>query len=121
MGIRNPEMYQGPEFTSFERFVQEWLARQEGFDSVDHVFRRQVDYLADDDGVLITDYIGKVESIDHDMSEVGSKLGMAIELGRHNRTAPTDDYQSAYENDDMINIVRQVYRADVEKFGYEFQ
>ena len=121
MGIRNPEMYRGPEFTSFERFLKEWLVHQNDLGSLDHVFRLQVDYLADDEGVLITNYIGKVETIERDILEVGSKLGMVIELGRYNRTASTDDYQSAYENDDMINIVRHVYRTDVEKFGYEFQ
>lgn len=120
MGIRNPEMYRGPEFTSFERFLQEWLVHQVDLGSLDHVFRLQVDYLADDDGELITNYIGKVETIERDILEVGSKLGMVIELGRYNRTASTDDYQSAYENDDMIDIVRHVYRTDVEKFGYEF-
>lgn len=121
MGIRNPEMYRGPEFTSFERFLKEWLVHQNDLGSLDHVFRLQVDYLTDDEGVLITNYIGKVETIERDILEVGSKLGMVIELGRYNRTASTDDYQSAYENDDMINIVRHVYRTDVEKFGYEFQ
>lgn len=120
MGIRNPEMYRGPEFTSFERFLQEWLVHQEDLGSLDHVFRLQVDYLADDDGELITNYIGKVETIERDILEVGSHLGMVIELGRYNRTASTDDYRSAYENDDMIDLVRHVYRADVEKFGYEF-
>ncbi|MBD3896209.1 sulfotransferase family 2 domain-containing protein [Halomonas sp. ML-15] len=119
MGMYRPEQYQIPEFESFERFLFEWLAKQSIL-KVDFVFQPQSKFVLGKDGQSMVDYIGKVESLDTDMKYVESVLGKNISVGRENITSEKADYRSAYVNDDMVELVRSLYREDVDKFGYTF-
>lgn len=119
MGMYRPEQYQIPEFESFERFLFEWLAKQ-NVSKVDFVFQPQSKFVLGKEGKSIVDYIGKVESLDSDIRHVESVLGKSINVGRENMTSEKTDYRSAYINDDMVELVRSLYREDVDTFGYTF-
>ena len=120
MGMHRPEQYQIPEFESFERFLFEWLAKQNIF-KVDFVFQPQSKFVLGKDGQSMVDYIGKVENLDADIKYVESVLGKSVNVGRENITSEKSDYRGAYVSDDMVELVRSLYREDIDKFGYTFE
>lgn len=119
MGINKPESYQIPEFDSFEKFLFEWLANRKVTD-LDFVFQPQHTFICDNKGELLTDYIGKIETLTEDMNVVSQKLERTISVPHANKTSAIDGYKSAYKNPDMIELVRHIYRKDVELLGYEY-
>jgi hypothetical protein len=119
MGIYRPEQYQIPEFESFERFLFEWLAKQ-NMQKIDFVFQRQSKFLVSKHGHLLTDYVGKVESLVTDIKNVESRLDKTLNVGRENTTSVYSDYRSYYINDDMIELVRSLYGEDANRFNYDF-
>ncbi|MEA2120514.1 sulfotransferase family 2 domain-containing protein [Halovibrio sp. HP20-50] len=119
MGMYRPEQYQIPQFDSFERFLFEWLAKQ-NLEKVDFVFQPQSKFIVGKHGHLLTDYIGKVESMDVDIKYVESKLEKTINVGRENTTSDCSDYRSEYVNDDMVELVRSLYSDDISRFNYDF-
>lgn len=121
MGIYKPERYKIPEFQSFERFVNEWLPKQQ-LAKVDFVFKPQYQFVCDSDGLVIVDFIGKLENIELDINVVSKKVGKDIELGRDNSTKVRrqGDYRSAYSNK-MVDLVQSIYSEDVDRFKYQFE
>lgn len=119
MGMYRPEQYKIPEFDSFERFLFEWLVKQE-LDKVDFVFQPQSKFIIDIHGRLLTDYVGKVEYLDVDIKHVEGKLDKKINVGRENVTSDRADYRDEYINNDMIELVRSLYQGDVDRFEYDF-
>ena len=73
MGISRPEQYQTQEFASFDRFLNEWLVRQD-LAEVDFVFQPQCNFVCID-GELALDFLGNVESLDEDIQLIEEKLG----------------------------------------------
>lgn len=63
------------------------------------------------------DFVGKVESIDADFSELQRKLGLhAPSLDVLNRSH-SYDYRSVFCAE-SVDLVRDIYRQDFERFGY---
>jgi hypothetical protein len=119
MGMYRPEQYQIPEFENFERFLFEWLVKQD-LNRADYVFQPQSKFVFGKDKELLVDYIGKVENLDANIKHVESVLGKTLNIGRENITSVQYDYRRAYVNDDMIELVRSLYRDDTMHFGYDF-
>ncbi|MBZ0329199.1 sulfotransferase family protein [Halomonas sp. ANAO-440] len=119
MGMYRPEQYKIPEFETFERFLFEWLAKQE-LHKIDFVFQPQSTFVVDKHGELLTDYVGKVESLEVDIKNVESRLNKKINVGRENTTSNDSDYRSEYVNDDMVKLVKILYQDDIDRFGYVF-
>ncbi|MEO1350630.1 MAG: sulfotransferase family 2 domain-containing protein [Cyanobacteria bacterium J06635_15] len=85
----------------------------------DQHFRSQHTFLTDKNGNLITDFIGRFESISQDFNEVFSKLGEPeIELPKSNKTHH-QEYRQHY-TDDLLSIFEKRYSKDIELFGYHF-
>lgn len=119
MGMRKPHQYRIPEFESFERFLLEWLVKQD-LDSIDPVFQAQYKYVVDSQGAQIVDFIGRVEQLSTDIEYVVAQLGRRVNVPHDNRTSSTRSYQDAFTSDAMIRLVGDIYREDVKKFSYEF-
>lgn len=119
MGVRNPSQYQIPEFGSFERFVIEWLSRRE-IAQLDYIFQPQHQFVTDDHGVSIVDFVGSFENINSDIAVIERRLGRAIALPRANVTSKSPEYISAYKSQEMIDLVAQIYQEDIRMFKYEF-
>ena len=112
------EAYGGPEFATFPRFVARWLAAAD-LDHADAVFRPQWTFLCDHDGALLVDHVGRVEQLTTDLAAVEARLGRPIRPARLN---VTDDarHWAGYYDDETRQVVADVYRRDIEMFGYEF-
>ncbi|EPC04219.1 hypothetical protein L861_02580 [Litchfieldella anticariensis FP35 = DSM 16096] len=119
MGVHRPEQYQISEFDTFEKFLFEWLINQD-VSKIDYIFRPQYTYVCDANNCLMVDYLGKVESLDNNIKEVERKIGRKILIGHENSTSDNSDYHDSYSNKDMIEIVKSVYKKDIELFGYHF-
>lgn len=98
------------------------VARLDGFEDYLRFEKRrarlhQFKAVTDREGKIIVDFIGRFERIDHDLSVVGSKLGLVLELPA--RPTRPRDYKSYY-TPKLIEFVAEHWRRDIELFGYSF-
>jgi len=77
----------------------------------------QFDFLAEN-GKIIVDYVGKLETITKNFSHVCKKIGVQAKLNHLNRTAHKD-YRKYYDTDTR-KLVTVHFRRDIQKFGYAF-
>jgi Sulfotransferase family len=125
--VRNP----------FDRFVSycSFITRQKGqFDRDpkavmrhflanppwDHIlFQPQHQFVTDDEGRLLTDYIGRVEQMQDSYDEMARRIGIpTVSLARVN-SSRRRDYRDYYDPA-LIDGVAKLYARDLELFGYEF-
>ncbi|MEM7140951.1 MAG: sulfotransferase family 2 domain-containing protein [Actinomycetota bacterium] len=111
-------VYRSETFATFERFVMDWLPSA-SLDEVDVVFRPQWTFLCDRRGDVLVDHIGRTERLTEDLAVVETALGRAIRPEHLNRTARAVDYPSYYTPETRA-MVAEIYRRDIEMFGYEF-
>lgn len=83
---------------------------------------RQVDFVTDESGNVIVDYIGKFETLEDDLEAITARLKISRkETGQKNRSANRQkkDYRSYYSERGK-GLVADYFRADIEQFGYQF-
>ncbi len=107
-------------FDSFERFVMEWVSK-ENISKYVH-FIPQIELLVSPNAMTIPiDFIGFFENIEDDFDYVARKINKKISLPHLNQTyQKARGYMDEY-NETMIGVVENVYRADIEVFGYSFE
>jgi chondroitin 4-sulfotransferase 11 len=115
--IAHPERYQGSEFASFERFVNDWLARQR-LERLDGVFRLQTDYILDRDGKLALDHVGRFEQLPETIAWLSDRLGRKL-VPPHANRSEVADYRSYY-TPSLRDRVAAIYARDIELLGYDF-
>lgn len=118
MGVNNPMQHQIPEFDSFESFIHEWLANKK-LSSLDYIFRPQSNFIYDQNDILIIDYLGRLENLDSDIREINKLTKKSISVPRLNFTAAENNYRDYY-NTNMLDLVAQIYKRDVQLFNYEY-
>jgi hypothetical protein len=75
--------------------------------------------LADAQGEIKADFVGRFERLDQDLDFIAKKLGMG--LGRVPHINPTRrDAYAAYYDSQSRQIVSRYYECDIEAFGYRF-
>lgn len=119
MRIDRPERYRIPEFESFERFVLDWLPKQDVYTS-DYVFMPQYKFIVSFYGEPIVDFVGKIERINVDIGKVESKIKRTLALQHMNSTNSDSSYVGFYKNKKMVDVVGDVYQKDVAMFNYVF-
>ena len=105
-------------YRDFEDFVHKWL-RIENIHKHIH-FIPQTEFLEDENNSGIkVDYIGFYENIDDDFNYIATRIGVDCTLKKGNVSSHESyrDYYCASTRD----IVREVYRTDIERFGYDFE
>jgi hypothetical protein len=85
-------------------------------------YRGSSDYILDDDGSILVDFIGRYETRDRDLKEIARKIGHES-LGDAwiQRASPAGRHYSTYYDDETREIVRRRYQRDLDLFGYEFE
>ncbi|WP_417448405.1 sulfotransferase family 2 domain-containing protein [Idiomarina abyssalis] len=121
MGVHKPDQYRIPEFGSFERFVCEWLPKQD-VEGLDYIFRPQWMFICDESGQVMVDHLGRVEELGATVEILADKLGKPVSIKNENstRSSRKNDFREAYTRPEMIDIVRSVYRRDIDLFKYSF-
>ena len=80
--------------------------------------RPQCSFLLDEAGRLSVDFLGRFETLERDFSTVARRLRLDRTLPRRNTSAHPDS-QRCYDEESRA-IVAEVYRQDIELFGYRF-
>jgi len=78
----------------------------------------QKDIIADKEGKLLVDFVGRYETLAQDFQSVCQNLNLNTSLP-HVHQSKHRDYQSYY-NDKTKAIVAEHFKADIELFGYTF-
>ena len=77
----------------------------------------QINMLADKNGNLLMDFIGKFENLHDDWNRVTVKLGIESKELTHRKKAGIKDYNSYY-TDESRALVSELWKKDIEAFGY---
>jgi hypothetical protein len=80
--------------------------------------RNQLDYVTDERGEIIVDFVGRYERLGDDFARIEDRLGFRAELPHVNRSAH-EDYRKYY-TDETRDIVSQRFAKDIRHFGYAF-
>jgi hypothetical protein len=99
------------EYEDFPHFVRDLPNLDRSEDS-------QWSYVSGRQGKQQVEYIGYYERLAEDFDYVCERLGVTLELP-HLNASKRRDYRDYYD-DETREIVRAVYKDDVEKFGYRF-
>ncbi|HEV2764341.1 MAG TPA: sulfotransferase family 2 domain-containing protein [Pyrinomonadaceae bacterium] len=95
-------------FGNFERYL-EWRVKEDR-----HL---QKDFLVDESGELLVDFVGRFERIEQDFETVCQRIGVRCRLPYLNHT-PHRHY-SAYYTPRAHALVADAFREDIEMFGYQ--
>jgi hypothetical protein len=103
----------------FRRFVLHALAGPEP----PRIFRQihlrpQVDWLCDESGRIVVDYLGHSESIASGYEELERRLGVTLPVPSHKNTSDHGHYETYYD-ERLRALVAQAYRDDFERLGYQ--
>lgn len=74
--------------------------------------------LTDERGELLVDFVGRYEHLEDDFADVCRRAGIAVPLGRLNRSDHA--HYREYYDDETRSIVERHFARDIERFGYAF-
>ena len=81
--------------------------------------RQQIDYVRDEDGKRIVDFVGRVENYPSDFAHICARLRITAALPHKNRT----QHRSYHEELSLRarGLVAELYADDIAEFGYSFE
>lgn len=82
-------------------------------------FQPQYTLLADDNGELEVDFVGRVEAMQQGYDEICRRIGIAPRALDHVNISRRGDYRDYYDAE-LVEGVTTLYRRDLELFGYSF-
>lgn len=82
------------------------------------MYMPQVDWIGDESGNLLVDYVGRFERFAADFEVVCDRIGRQASLP-HLKSSRHGGYRDAYQAE-TAEIVRTWFARDIEQFGYEF-
>ncbi len=124
--ISSPEAFnKWAKATFTDRLVQK--CRREHCDHTRMMYWPCVDWITDEKGKIMVDFIGRYENLEEDYEKVlkiiEDKAGKPIErvksLMKVNVSNGGFGYRHYY-NDESIELVRENFKKDIEEFGYEY-
>lgn len=91
--------------------------------------RNQIEHISDNQGNLMVDFIGRVENVEEDFATACNKVGLPDvtlphlnHVGYHQGQDRTPQpHYSAHYTPELVELVRQRAKADIEAFEYEFE
>lgn len=109
-----PEIKQ---ITSFEHFITEMGQQKEWIIKL-YSMQPQLNFLIDNDGKVIADFVGRYERLEEDFNKVCFRLKLKLRLPHLNASSHCA-YQEYY-NEKTKNLVKQKFLKDIEYFDYTF-
>jgi chondroitin 4-sulfotransferase 11 len=115
---------QGGRGNAFAQYVQENAPTFADFITrtttgiAERTTHNQVDYVTDEAGELIVDFVGRYERLAADYAAIRARLGLQYNLPRWNTSSHTA-YREYYTADTRA-IVAARFARDIARFGYEF-
>lgn len=107
---------------SFDSFMEKIATDSAYKKSIMHWqhFRPQVEYVCNQKGKVLVDFVGRFESLEKDFQVVCNTLGLEKTLPHLNKTRERASYQS-YFSEEQKRIVGDMYQQDIFTFGYRFE
>jgi hypothetical protein len=88
---------------------------------VQHVlFQPQHGFITDGSGELLTDLVGKVEDMQNSYDAICRRVGIPSRALAQVNSSPRRGSYREYYDQRLTDGVRQLYRRDLELFGYDF-
>lgn len=82
--------------------------------------RPQTDWILDEDGKVIVDYIGKFETLKTSLKEICARINIPVpSLIKTHKTSDIIPYTQAYSQQG-IDFIANHFKTDIEQFGYTF-
>jgi hypothetical protein len=105
---------------TFDDFVKNYLLKKLHEKGVYTHFIPQYKFVCDQKGQLLVDYIGRFEEYDQSCAYIFSRLGIKQpEVKKENANKERSHYREYY-TPETIEIVRKIYKKDIDLFKYEF-
>ena len=117
-GVWKPEQYRVAAFETFELFVTRWLAKRD-LARLDGIFQPQCLFVCDDAGKPLVDHVGRIENFQPTLDFIADVIGNVPDVRQANRSGANVDYRDFY-SPKLVKQVGEMYRRDIEIFGYEF-
>jgi hypothetical protein len=80
----------------------------------------QLNMLCDRKGLLLVDFVGKLENLQQDWETVCHEIGIPYQPLPHKNVTRHDRYQDFYDRS-AINLVAKHWATEIEMFGYSFE
>jgi len=109
------------EANTFDEFIRNCTLEIDDFDGRKGFLYNQLDYLTDNDGNLLVDFIGKYETFEDSMQYVMRSLRLTGDAVFTHENRSKHKHYSSYYTEDLKNIVAERYAKDIKYFGYTFE
>lgn len=106
----HPKHKKTKELTGFEEFLDGMKNSQ---------FKKQSDFIFDENGRQLVDFVGRFENLEQDFQIVCRKIGIQTSLPHTNSTTKQKTYRQYYKPH-TEHMVRELLADDIENFGYQF-
>lgn len=106
---------------NFEAFISKMMSSRQFLGGVMmwRHFAPQWWYVADEQGSLAIDHIGRFEDFERELSTVGEQLGIEANVVHKNKVARA--HYSEFYTPDAVDFVGRLYSRDVDWFSYQFE
>lgn len=105
---------------SFEAFLTRCTDVVKDRDGRKSIMFNQLDYVSDERGNVIVDFVGRFENLPEDAAHIFSRIGMA-EAKMPHRTRSRHAHYCEYYTPALRDLVGERYARDVEHFKYAFE
>jgi hypothetical protein len=106
--------------SSFDDFLLNCTETIDDEDGKKSVLYAQLDYISDESGALIVDFVGRYEDFARDLRHVLRRVDLSdAEIPHENRSRHV--HYSAYYTPRTRDIVAERYEKDIKAFGYTFE
>ena len=78
-----------------------------------------IDWISNDSGKIIVDFVGRFENLEEDFLKVQSVLGISCSLS-HQNSSPRSKNYTEYYTEETKDIISNLYSRDIAAFGYKF-
>lgn len=112
-GLRNDTL------TFKEWTRQVFVDRSEEYVDEDLMFLTQKDWVTDEHGTIIVDYVGKFENLQEAWNTICDNIGRERSRLPHVKKSSRGDFRDYYDAESR-SIVGDYFRPDIEMFGYDF-
>lgn len=103
-------------YDDFNDFVLNWLSLS---NIQEHIhFKPQYEFIYDNKGNILIDFVAYFETINEDFSYIANKLKLNSSLGTHNAN-PGKSYKDIYSKESSEKVAL-IYKKDINLFGYHF-
>lgn len=109
------------EYKSFKAWIEDMENFKEFSDPyIKLILSSQLDFVSDENGKILVDYMGKLENLVDDFDIVCKKLNINNNLSKTHINKSKHGLYHKYYNKKMIKIVENIFKRDLEYFNYSF-